>query len=320
MKTRAWVVAGIASLMFGAAIPATAVQAFELCRGVIVDPGRGVVYLMNREHGIDATEVASGKLIWRSTVAAEPILLFDARLAAQAETSAGTRTLQIRVLNIAANGEPVMSAAVPLPAPVFASIDDGLSTSFTADARMASGALEISWHFVQRAASGFGRPGSPLTGEVDGAARIDLKTAQVQVLPAHNAPTQPSARLSGIATADIQLEPGFNFAIASADGRTILANKPAGIDATGWTDYLWAIYSLQTHERLAEVRMPTSAAPFFVLSSMLVYVSRPYGRRIDGKWIQEPIELRAVDLNNGREAWKMPIRETAYRGPLPPRP
>jgi hypothetical protein len=320
MKTRAWVAAGIASLMFGAAIPATLVQAFELSRGVIVDPGRGVVYLMNREHGIDATEIASGKIIWHTTVAAEPLLLLDDRLVAQAETPAGARTLQITILNTAANGEPVVSAAVPLPAPVFASIDDGMSTSFTADARMASGALEVSWHFVQRAASGFGRPGSPLTSEVDGAARIDLKTAQVQVLPARNASTRPSASSGGIATANIRLEQGFNFAIASADGLTILANKAAGIDATGWTDYLWAIYSLQTHERLAEIRMPTSAAPFFVLSSMLVYVSRPYGRRIDGKWIQEPLELRAVDLNNGREAWKMPVRDPAYRGPLPPRP
>jgi hypothetical protein len=66
--------------------------------------------------------------------------------------------------------------------------------------------------------------------------------------------------------------------------------------------------------------MPTSAAPYFVWNSMLVYVSRPYGRRIDGKWIQEPLEIRAVDLRTGREAWKTPIRDTAYHGLFPPRP
>jgi len=328
MKTRVWVVAGIASLMFGAprqllaagaAISGRSVQAFELNKGVIVDPGRGVVYLMNPEHGIDATEVDSGTLIWHTTVAAVPLLLFDDRLVAQAETSAGTRVLPLVVLNTTAHGEPILSAAVPLPAPVFASIDSGMATSFTADARISSGELEVSWRFTQTAVPGFGRPGPVPLSEIDGAARIDLKTAQVQVLPATNAATRSRASPSGSGR-DIQLEPGFNLAIASADGQAILANKPVGTDATGWTDYLWAIYSLQTHDRLGEIRMPTSAAPFFVWNSMLVYMSRPSGRRIDGKWIQQPLELRAVYLGTGREAWKTPIRDTAYHGPFPPRP
>jgi hypothetical protein len=213
-----------------------------------------------------------------------------------------------------------MNAAVPLPAPVFASIDDGMSTSFTADAQMSSGELEVSWHFTQRAVSGLGGAVPASIPEINGAARIDLKTSQVRVLPASSAPTQRRASPSGRAPADIKLEPGFNLSIASADGQTILANKPAGTDAAGWTDYLWAIYSLQTREQFGKIRMPTSAAPFFVWKSMLVYVSRPYGRRIDGKWIQEPLELRAVDLSTGRDAWKTPIRDTAYHGPFPPRP
>jgi hypothetical protein len=125
---------------------------------------------------------------------------------------------------------------------------------------------------------------------------------------------------TGRSLANIELEPGFNLAIASADAKTLLANKPAETDATGWTNYLWAIYSLETGERLGEIRMPTSAAAFFVWNSILLYESRPYGRRVNGNWIQEPLELRAVDLNNGREAWKMPVRDPAYRGPLPPRP
>ena len=292
---------------------------FELNKGVVVDPARGVVYLMNPQHGIDATQLDSGKLIWHTTVAAEPLLLFGDRLAAQVEASAGARILPLAVLNTA-RGEPVLSAAVPLPTPVFASIDDGMATSFTADARMSSGEVEVSWHFTQRAASGFGLPGSTSIPEINGAARIDLKTAQVRVLPAGNAPTPRRASPNVSAPADIQLKPGFNLSIASADGQTILANKPIGTDAAGWTDYLWAIYSLQTREQLGKIRMPTSAAPFFVWESMLVYVSRPYGRRIDGKWIQEPLELRAVDLGTGREAWKTPIRDTAYHGPFPPRP
>jgi hypothetical protein len=324
-----WVAVGIAFLMFGAsrqlsaapaAISARSVQAFELNKGVIVDRGRGVVYLMNLEHGIDAAQLDSGKLVWHTSVAAEPLLLFEDRLVAQVETSPGARILPLSVLNIAAHGEPVLSAAVPLPPLVFASIDDGMATSFTTDVHMSSGELEVWWHFTQRAASGFGLPGSAPMPEINGAARINLRTSRVQVLPASNAPTQRRTNPNSGAPADLQLEPGFNWSISSADGQTILANKPIGTDAAGWTDYIWAIYSLQTRDQLAEIRMPTSAAPFFVWNSILVYVSRPYGRRIDGKWIQEPLELRAVDARTGREAWKTPIRDTTYHGPFPPRP
>jgi hypothetical protein len=326
MKTPVWIVAGVTSLMLGtslqpvdiyAAVSDPSAQTFEITKGVIVDPGSGVVYLMNREHGIDAIELASGNAIWRSTSAAEPLLLFDGRLVAQAEASAGNRVLPIVVMNTA-HGELVQSATVPLPRPAYASIDDAMGSSFTADAYLSGGEVEVSWRFAQRA--GLARPGPAPVPEITGAARIDLKTGQVQVLPASNSATQRRASPAAGAPGDIQLEPGFNFAIASADGQMILANKPAGTDASGWTDYLWAIYSLQTRERLGEVRMPTSAAPFFMWNTKLVYVSRPYGRRIDGKWIQEPLELRAVDLRTGRELWKTPIRDTTYHGPFPPRP
>jgi hypothetical protein len=240
-----------------------------------------------------------------------------------------------------------------------------MGISFTADARVSAGDLEVSWRFTQRAVTGFARRGPAPVLETDGAARIDLKTGRAQALPPRQTPAQarmtplppalqklvdsralPSAPqragnfyiatdpadggnravirrwdgATGGALAEIKLEPDFNFGIASADGELLLARKPLGADASGWTDYLWAIYSLETREKIAEIRMPTSAAPFFVSNSMLVIVSRPFGRRINGKWTEEPLELRAFDLKTRGEAWQAPLRDTAYRGPFPPRP
>jgi len=327
MKNRVWIVvaASATSLMLAAAfqpsgafvaVSAASAQAFELSKGVVVDPGSGVFYVMNLQHGIDAVELASGNVIWRSTSGAEPLLVFDDRLVASAEASADDRVLPIAVIDTA-RGELLKRAAVPLPPPVFASIDDAMGSSFTADASMAGGEIEVSWRFTQ--ATGLARPG-PAPPEMNGVALIDPKTARVRVLPAGSPPTQRRASPNGGAPVDIRPKPGFTLTITSADGRTILANKPAGHDATGLIDYLWAIYSLQTGARLGEIRMPTSAAPFFVWKSMVIYVSRPYGRRVNGNWIQEPLALRAVDLTNGREVWKTSIRDTTYHGPLPPRP
>jgi hypothetical protein len=126
---------------------------------------------------------------------------------------------------------------------------------------------------------------------------------------------------SGQALPGTELEPGFSIAFASGDDQLILTRKAMGVDpATGWQNYEWAIYSLETGQQVARIRMLTSAAPFFIWHSIIVYESRPYGRRINGAWTEEPLELRAVDLKTGAEAWKIRLRDTVYRGPPPPQP
>lgn len=370
MKPPIWIAVCVSSLIFSALLPASGTYGrlstpsgshFKLAKGVVVDPDRGVVYVMNPEHGINAIEIASGNFLWRTSSAAEPLLVFDESLVAQAEASEGNRVLPIAILN-ATDGKLVQSVKVPLAASAFASIDEGMGTSFIANASLSGGEIEVSWRFRQGAV--LARPGPEQLNEIDGVAWIDLKTGIAKAVAprtmAQGRATKMPASLqklvdsgtlatspqfvgrfyivststdgehrvtvrrwdadSGRELASIELEPGFNMAIASADEQTLLANKPAGTDATGWTDYLWAIYSLQTCERLGEIRMPTSAAPFFLWNSILVYVSRPYGRRIDGKWVQEPLELCAIELRSNREAWKIPIRDTAYHGPFPSTP
>ena len=75
----------------------------------------------------------------------------------------------------------------------------------------------------------------------------------------------------------------------------------------------------ETDLKVAKIRMLISAAPFFIWHSILVCESRPYGRRINGGWTEEPLELRAVYMKTGAEAWKIRLRDTVYRGQPPPR-
>ena len=210
--------------------------------------------------------------------------------------------------------------------------------------------------------SGIYRPGAPHTRESRGAARIDLKTGQVQSLKSNElvesrdqwpatvqhllesgalqAPPWRVGNLilaaesrgdrlvlgrwdgaSGQALSSLELELGFSVAFASGDDRLILTRKAMGVDpATGWQNYEWAIYSLETGQQVAKIRMLISAAPFFIWHSILVYESRPYGRRINGGWTEEPLELRAVYMKTGAEAWKIRLRDTVNRGQPPPQP
>ena len=98
----------------------------------------------------------------------------------------------------------------------------------------------------------------------------------------------------------------------------MLLSHWAGPTATAWEQYVWSIYSLETGDRVAELSRHSSSAPFFLWGARLVHESRPYGRLIDGNWIEEPLTIRAIDVATGAELWKRPIRDTRYRGPYPP--
>ncbi len=334
---------------------------FELRPGVIVDAGRGVVFVMDRNREIDADDLSSGKVLWSTTIAAKPLLTFDDRLVAQAETH-NVGTLPIVVLN-SQTGQSIFEAAIPLPAGVSAFIDDRLGAQFSVTAQTKPAALFFSWRSTRTVISGVYRPGAPETHEIQWcrANRVfttgqiqsmnsnelvesrDQWPATVQHLVDSRALLMPPWRAgslilgaqrrgdrivlerwdgaSGQALSNIELQPGFSVAFASSDNQVILTRKAIGADrATGQQNYEWAMYSLETGQPVAKIRMPISAAPFFIWHSILVYESRPYGRLINGTWTEEPLELRALDMRTGADSWKVLLRDTAYRGQPPPHP
>ncbi len=163
---------------------------FEMLRGVIVDPGSERLYLMNPQGGIDALELASGKLLWTASAAGRPLAAFDDRLAAQAEPARGSRSLPIALLSTKDGGRIDPSIAVPMPAGVMPpSIDNRLGFESSVDARAEQDGLLIWWAVTSRQISGLPRPASVRNDS--GAALISLRTYRATTL----APEQARARL-----------------------------------------------------------------------------------------------------------------------------
>lgn len=339
-------------------------HAFELAPGVIVDPDRPAVYVMNPRHGIDAVDLSSGKLIWSTTKAAKPLLLHGDLLVAQADVRNGLRIVTLNTKNA---GELALAADIQLPNGVRASIDEGMGTSFRASARIHNGNLLVSWISSDLQMTGATpEPGmKPLDRQMAGVVRIDLETRRVDQLGTDEVffvPVEPALpknvaglvesgalpgplwrtgrvlaalerssadgterivlrrwdvktgeRLSDLALFSTELTVRF----ASADGRHLLASKLVDPAASLWT---WSIYSLETGRSVGEVCVPSPAGAFFICGSSLIYESLPHGRFIDGRSIEEPAKLRAVDLDTSTERWNWALRETAYRGSYPPAP
>lgn len=321
---RCWALLCAAGLMMIAASPSASevrptVSAFELRSGVLVDPTSAAVYIMNPQHGIDAIELASGKLRWSSNAAAKPLAVSGDKLLAQGEPSGDGSTLPIMILD-AKSGALLKKLDLALPPGVMASVDRMMESSFEDGARLEQDVALVWWTFSYRKVSGVARPGPNGARTDTGGARIDLQTGNIVSLNAEQVAAQREAASASTKHADLAPEPGYNVAFPSGDGRFLLAWKFLGADATGIQSYRWRIYSLDSRRVVAEVSMPTSAAPFTVSDSLLIYVSSPSGRRVGGAWTQEPLQLRAIDIKSGTERWKRPIRDTAFRGMLPPHP
>ncbi len=340
-----------------------AASAFEFQPGVIVDPEGAAVYLMNPQGGIDAVDLASGKLLWRTDRASKPLLLHEGRLVAQTEPVPGLHVLRITLLGIRQSTADSRFVDIPLPEDVQASIDDGMESSFKATARMHEGALLLHWQSTHRRMTG-PPPGPDQRAsdrELTGSVLVEVDTGQIGAideLPAHPelelpvtvARFQAAQAAPGIVrrvndvlvvvqrtfqagkervglkrwdaeTGDelpeVTLYDGeLSFRGVSADDRHLLASRRDASDSSLWE---WAIYSLETGQRAAELREDTPAARFFLSGPVLIHETNVTVRRVAEQELVEPAKLRAIDLATGTEIWSRAIRDTKYRGPYPPR-
>jgi hypothetical protein len=89
-------------------------------------------------------------------------------------------------------------------------------------------------------------------------------------------------------------------------------------DDTAWDKYVWTVYDAGSGEQLGQVKSHVRFAPFFVTGTTLVTVSGPELRPTEQGAVEEPLQIRALDLTTGELAWTQPIRDTVNRLPPPP--
>ncbi|HXU30401.1 MAG TPA: hypothetical protein VN851_07485, partial [Thermoanaerobaculia bacterium] len=82
--------------------------------------------------------------------------------------------------------------------------------------------------------------------------------------------------------------------------------------------YRWSLSLRETGTVLAVIDAPVSFAPFVVVGGKVIYLAQPAMWRENGVTIRQPLRLRALDLATGAEAWQAVVRDSAYRGPVPP--
>lgn len=293
--------------------------------GVVISPKQGVAYVM-RSGGIHAVNLANGKVRWRSDKAAKPLALVGDRLIAQANGKG--KALEIVALD-ARSGAARDSVRIPLPEGVMASVVDTPAGSFRVRTDSVATELVVRWEAtgVGEAAQGYlpaeeegQAPGGGLQA-VSGEAVLDMgsKAMTIKAEPAVRIAQSASLVRSAMEELSSPAVSGIEGRqLLSADGRHVLVTETVDAGSSLYR-HRWTMYERGSGARIGSVPSLVSAAPFVIVGTTLYHTVPAHSvRRGDGKFVENPTALRAVNLKNGVESWKMAVVESSFRGPFPP--
>lgn len=319
-----WAFALLASLLAPGVSSGAPNAITSLHDGVVVDATRGTAYVMSPKGGIDAIELSTGNVRWKSEAGARPLLVKDGALVAQANPGE-IGELAIVTLD-AQRGIETGRVSLGRPNGVRARVIDGPSQSFQLRAFQAGNDVVIEWDaqdgrrlqgMLEEEALSAG-PGSVSAAtnsarSLNGAAVLDFVkgvASPVAVDKARSLQEQSrSVRTPGLTAASLRQ-------LASIDGRHFLRSER--ISGNGpFPAYRWTITDA-SGATIGTTDAGMSMAPFVVSGTRILYVVRPTTRVQDGKTVQDRLRLRSQDLQTGAVLWESSIVDGAYRGPTPP--
>jgi outer membrane protein assembly factor BamB len=317
------------ALVAGLLAPAAAMAyAPALHDGVLIDAAAGAAYVMSPKGGIEALELATGNVLWKSLDAGKPLLVQNGTLVAQAAPD-GPGKLVLVALD-ARRGATRERVNVPIPASLRANLADGPSQSFRTQAFAAEGSVVVTWTAEDgRTLRGVLPPTEESTSNdsaapvnetaaakagpqpLRGAARLDLGTGQAVAMKYEEAlqAQAVSVRTPFNRAADLQQ-------LGSLDGKHILSSERSKSGSLA-ARYRWTVTD-KAGATVGTVEAPVSMAPFVVSGTRLFYVAQPLVRKEGTRMVQEPLRLRSLDLQTGTELWNQPVIDSTYRGPFPP--
>jgi hypothetical protein len=296
--------------------------------GVVVDAANGAAYVMSPTGGIDAVEISTGNVLWKSRAAAKPLLVTKGTLVAQAQSPSPSGELLIVALDTKA-GRSQGKVQVKLPNGIRARLVDSPSKSFRAKAFTSKeGDVIVTWESqgdqVLQGAVPPSREAAPSTDEgfasqaaaaraaqslTTGAARLNFAAGRAAAVPYEQAKALQAATEKAAPSMDLRQ-------LASIDGRHILRSE-ASPEGSLWMPYRWTITDA-SGATVATIDAPVSMAPFVVAGSQLFYVAQPSMRREGNRLVEEPLRLRSLDLATGNAMWEKAVLDSTYEGILPP--
>lgn len=299
----------------------------ELRSGVIVDLENGWVYLMQPENSIETVNIADGKTLWKSPNAAKPLAFSNGMLVSQIDKPKSGNNLYLAILDVEHDGKQMSTISIALPQQVKVMVDEGISSRFFVNAVPSGDDSFIFWEYQDLPMRGMltleptnpNKPPSPVNlvpQQSKGTIKVNLRTSEATEIKPKAIPTSVMAARPMNLTSlhGVIAEPNQRLSI---DGRYTLKSKRIADDRT-WEKYEWTIVNSESNKEVGKLKNHLSQSNFVVIDSLIIFETGSYIRQTQSGMVDEPSMVRAVDLKTGKPVWARPVRDTKYRGTLPP--
>ncbi len=286
-------------------------DAGQLRPGVVFDVDSALVVLMQPDGRSEAVQIADGKTVWVSDAAGKPLIIVQDRVFAQSEAENGILSLTILDLT---SGAPVGRVQAKLPEGVVALIDDQIDSRFEIEARATVDGILLQWtQTVQPIAAVERLQKKAVTTQ--GIVRIDQGGETIEPLEGDQLLAlfqDPPPNLI-----DNERIKGEGVQFRSAAGNAILMTEQIADNRT-WEKYRWSIFDPTDGALIGTFDDFQRYSRFAVFGRVLLQEVAPNVRISGQDAISNPLSVRGIDLAGGTEIWSRQIRDTTYRGPLPP--
>jgi hypothetical protein len=275
---------------------------------------------MNPDGGIEAVALNNGLVEWKSIQADKPLAILNGKLVCLATGTDAGNELKFTTLDIATRGNKLSERTLPLPDKVIVSVDERIQSSFETSAYMKDGSVYLMWKYTAQPVKGYDQredKTEDIRGPRTEKGLIQLKPdlEQIESIVADNIMAEIEIRpKSEFTEAQISRIKGRQF--YSIDKKHIVGVERINSEDS-WIKYKWTLYDLSGNE-IGSFNSHFSYMPFYLKDSKLVFVTSPYAKRNGNEMIEEPLKIRSVSLDTGKEIWSKAVRDTKYRGAFPP--
>jgi outer membrane protein assembly factor BamB len=166
--------------------------------GGLADAEGKRAFVPGAKGGIDALDLETGKVLWNSREAERPLAVVDAKLLAYRPVKDKPNAVVVVTLDVGDKGKALRESD-PVVFPDWANVGLAHGRSFTTSARVEGDALWLRWQaraWYVRGADPTEEDEKAARKDADGAARVDLRTGQVEMLDADRMPPEPGPKLS----------------------------------------------------------------------------------------------------------------------------
>lgn len=290
----------------------------RLVDGVVLHTDNQALFAFTPDKSVIKIDLNTGAIIWQNKSVDQPLGLVEGSLVTLVDGARNAGQMQLVFVN-PDTGQALQRAVVGLPLneAVHRNIDNSVDSAFSMQMEMVDTGLQLWWQSSKQNISPVLMSGNQSRTPQIRSCSFTYNLSTQALTATNQASPAPTPTAPTLIAKPAQLANVEGRVFASNDGQHWLVPKRVG-DSADRYPYEWQIFQASDGQYLGQIANETTLLPFVVRGDLVIFVAQPFLFFNGQSYDEYAMRLRAVNLKTQAEVWTRDIRDTKYRGVLPP--